>query len=651
MTLLLKGGGVSVAYPGMPGGVHGFPLQDTPALDSHNVFHINPETGMPYEGTTEHMWPIQAAAAKIARDIRKSNPEMPYTSALQIAMKTINDSTEDHNRDGFDDDASRMEHQLELPFMQMGDGSFVFSQIHPDYRTNVTSDYQVSGQQRNQPTHNEHGMVNVWTGVSDQYGIHPESSAFHQRASVVPRLREQGFNTAADTWDLDAGGTSHIEPGMQVQYLDGQGNLRAYLKRRRGRASQQRSTHPETDFKRDTKEYDEVTPHNIIHELPDSFFEVDARRGGGVVQRTLTEMGYPSHQANLMSRTAYGQMVIEGGRAGPAGKGKPRPHAMVNKLLESLDAQPGGSMHARFNEHLSHLPSGESPSNVSQKNAARKAMAAVILGRELGHDFSVSGGEDMREAWGDYVESVAPPDEPFVMPEIMAEGMHESMAPSMTGAHHVGDVPHHVPYAPMETVERPPIQHMRDPSMAPPPRAAAPPPRRVGVAPPVSAPPPARMPPSPPPMAPPPPAQMPVQQPQMPVQQPQMPVQQPQVPEQQASSALPRILSPLPRILPQRAAPQRGRLSRIFRRSEDNPQYCLTEMMDRLQVMDAKMDDTIMKQARPLLGSDIETLAVSLSIDPIDVRDIVAHGGDWENIAKAFEVEPDVVKIVKVVHS
>jgi hypothetical protein len=74
-------------------------------------------------------------------------------------------------------------------------------------------------------------------------------------------------------------------------------------------------------------------------------------------------------------------------------------------------------------------------------------------------------------------------------------------------------------------------------------------------------------------------------------------------------------------------------------------------MMDRLQVMDAKMDDTIMKQARPLLGSDIETLAVSLSIDPIDVRDIVAHGGDWENIAKAFEVEPDVVKIVKVVHS
>ena len=67
--------------------------------------------------------------------------------------------------------------------------------------------------------------------------------------------------------------------------------------------------------------------------------------------------------------------------------------------------------------------------------------------------------------------------------------------------------------------------------------------------------------------------------------------------------------------------------------------------------MDAKMDDSIMKQARPLMGSDADTIASSLSIDPLDVKDIVAHGGDWENIAKAFEVEPDVVKIVKVVHS
>lgn len=648
MSILLKGGGVDIAFPGARGGVHGFPLQDTPALDTHNIFHINPETGMPFEGTTEHMWPIQAAAAKIARDIMKERPEVPYSSALQAAMQSINESTIEHNENAFPDPATREEHQLEVPFLQTSDGSYVFSQIHPDYRTNNHSDFQYSGEHSNQPTRNEHGMVNVWTGVSDQYGMHPESGAFHQVKSVVDNLRAKGYNRAADTWDKGRGGTTHIEPGMMVQYIDGEGKLRSYLKRRRGRASQQRSTHPETDFNRHTKQYDDVTPHNILHELPDDFFRVDNKRGGGVVQRVLEEAGYPTHQANLMSRTAYGQMVVEGGRAGSAGKGgKPRPHAMVNKLMESLGAQPGGENHTRFNEHLSHLPIGESPLNSSQKSAARKAMAAVILGRELGIDFPVSGGEDMREAWQGYVDNTAPPDEPWIMPEALAEEAHESMSPSVTAPHHVSEPPHHVPYAPMSRVVTDPMGPARDPSMvpsprAPPPRAAAPPPRRVGVAPPVSAPPPAQMPPSPPPVAPPPPAQM--------------PVQQPQVPEQQAPSVLPRILSPLPRILPQREAPPegqqpRGLFRRIFRRSEDNPQYYLTEMMDRLQVMDAKMDDSIMKQARPLMGSDADTIASSLSIDPLDVKDIVAHGGDWENIAKAFEVEPDVVKIVKVVHS
>tara|TARA_R100001163_G_scaffold25194_2_gene20755 strand:- start:21384 stop:23567 length:2184 start_codon:yes stop_codon:yes gene_type:complete len=79
----------------------------------------------------------------------------------------------------------------------------------------------------------------------------------------------------------------------------------------------------------------------------------------------------------------------------------------------------------------------------------------------------------------------------------------------------------------------------------------------------------------------------------------------------------------------------------------------LVKAMERIQMLEAKRDASIIKQLPNETLSiskedDVSFLAMKLGITKQDVKVISNSKGDWDRIAKAYRINPSVVKVVKV---
>jgi len=72
----------------------------------------------------------------------------------------------------------------------------------------------------------------------------------------------------------------------------------------------------------------------------------------------------------------------------------------------------------------------------------------------------------------------------------------------------------------------------------------------------------------------------------------------------------------------------------------------LYNIMERLQVSEAQLDDMLMKSLPN--SKDISSLASHYNITEQDVRAVQHGAGDWEKLAKALHLSYDVVRAIKV---
>ena len=87
-----------------------------------------------------------------------------------------------------------------------------------------------------------------------------------------------------------------------------------------------------------------------------------------------------------------------------------------------------------------------------------------------------------------------------------------------------------------------------------------------------------------------------------------------------------------------------------FMRSEDSHLPIMERVLkqlERLQMADAKSDVTILKHQKPHFR-DSRLLAKHLNLTREDVHSISHSTGDWFRIAKTYNVEPNVVKVIKI---
>ena len=131
----------------------------------------------------------------------------------------------------------------------------------------------------------------------------------------------------------------------------------------------------------------------------------------------------------------------------------------------------------------------------------------------------------------------------------------------------------------------------------------------------------------------------------------QTPLPPRQIPEQRGVTVPPEAEQP-PAAVPHQWGPVPAPTH--FLRSDDDPTSRILFAMEEMQLAAAREDDSILKHLptkrdlRVQNDSDVALLAQRLGITGSDVRGLYSAGGDWLRVAKAFQVDPSVVGVVKV---
>ena len=71
------------------------------------------------------------------------------------------------------------------------------------------------------------------------------------------------------------------------------------------------------------------------------------------------------------------------------------------------------------------------------------------------------------------------------------------------------------------------------------------------------------------------------------------------------------------------------------------------KQLEGLQMEDARADENILKHSKRHFR-DANLLAKHVGLTSGDVRTIAHTTGDWYEVAKNFNIEPDIVKVIKV---
>ena len=594
--ILLKGEGIEFTDPSS-GQVHRvrFGEGGNPHLNDFSHFHLHPESGEPVPGVVGR-WPMEGAAHKLALDILRAQGHRPeqfsdprlYSAAIHAAKLLFNNAAKKFNVSMRKHDSR---HALPIPFDDDG-------QLHPEWAQNNFGPYlKDSLGTHDRPTRLGNGKLQT---MNINNSPHPQRGHFPETAAL-PFFRElrAGINSFANLvfGDEEAipspiGGDPHVEPHHFLQDMAGNTPYQRHLS-----AAAEGGDDP---FAESPKTRDVVlSPAHMYEILPNDFFKPTDRAHGGAGkgkggEARVAAAGIEPQLAINMIQTPLGEIVAQS-RAPDKNPSRSRFTRTLRSFQERIGVQPEGENRAELQSLMgSFRPHSDWAGGKGSFNAAKEAVATMVLldreGIEVDRDRTQVNPDVMRgfeqfltHYQGGEVETLD-----------MGEGAPERPPPTPDTSEKIFDIRGQAPHVMFD--QHLPVGGMPSAPPSPPPLPTLPPPA-----------------------APPPPPPPPTQE-----RAPPSPV---------------RVRPPPP--------------SRFFRpTSEEFPQFqsstdTLYDMIERLQVGEARMDEMLMKSLPD--DNDEESLADHYDVTVQDVRAIRHGAGDWEKVAKALHLSYDVVRAIKVV--
>lgn len=559
--------------------------------DKMSHFHIDHLTGKPHKEIPDNMrfWPMEAATRYLAEHMAKNKKRFPGNTALNEAKKIMNQAAMDFNR--AKRNAGDDFHTLPIPFGEDG-------QLHPEYKNNHYGQHE----NRDVPTANRKTrdskgrLINLYFNSvrHPTLGRFLESGAFHFEKEFRRLIQKLGIES-----DLGAR-QNVIEPQVivraPVRMADGSLAMRSLLHRYHSndKDPESRSNHVVPEYGQEKynaqTQYGQIKPADIIATLaqyPKFFETLDRGRRPNKVVNALMAEGVSQRRAKQMALAPVAQLLLGRGKKGAATK--------LNKLVSAVQnyigiegARRDPTIADMYHKHRSHFEGRVGGADRGRTDASKRILATLKTAQELNIDLSpvlggVSANTTVINGWQDYATSRGGRPIDFEAMGI-AEEHHQMHANIDDDRTHLHDnIPNHISVADMNPMQEQMIQ---------------PPPIDPSIAEPTT---------------------------------------------QQPSATDP--------FGPQGEVATRND-GDIFQTSSDDPMGAIAIIMERVQMRDTWENSKIMKRVNhenlnPQDKDDMNVLAKHVGLESTDVRAIAMAYGDWSNLAQSFQVERDVVEIIK----
>ena len=603
--IILKGKGV---FKQLPDGTlvrMSFPGPDSPH-DEMSHFHIDHKTNKPHAEIPDDMryWPKEAAARFYADELIAQG--YPKEKALSFAKKVFNQATARFNaiKNKHGDDKNK----LPRPFDENG-------QLHPAYMTNTYGTHEARRvpSSRRKTTNHRGDVINLHANNAPHptAGRALESAAFHTHKEFQDINKELGFETQLGLR------SNVLEPQHIIRAPGEDGKMRGLL--RRYNSNERDPTHPDNthafpehhrEARRNQAFYGQISPFDILATVAQRhprFFipHTGAGRPPANVIEDLMAQGVGKQLANQMARAPIAQAML--------GRGKQGSGTQFNNLLNSisnhLEIKQNPDVANLYLKHKGQFAKKIKGMDRGRTDGAIRLMAMLKTAQELDSDVNAALGsspapQSVIEGWNAF--SVQQGGEPVDFEAMGIAEDHHTMSNRIDPdtAHYYDTIPHHI--------------DMDDTAGAP--GGALPPPDGgdggAGGGPPLD-------------------------------QLTQQPSADDPFAAQGGSTGFRATggFSPFPAFAPQFDPNQ-------FKFSEDDPMGAIATIMERVQRHDTWENASIMKSVsrvnlNPKNAHDMRFLAKQVELEPADVRAIAMSIGDWDRVAKHFQVGRDVVDIIK----
>ena len=579
-----------------------FPGPDSPHKEMSH-FHIDHKTNLPHkemDGQVRH-WPKMAAAHFLADELTKQGH--PQERALMMAKRIFNKSAKDFNetKRKHGDDKNIMD----IPFDAAGE-------LHPAYMTNqygsVHESRRVPTSRRTVKTH-DGKMINLYANNAPHptAGRALESAAFHDHKEYQDNIKALGFTS-------QLGEQSNVfEPQHIIRAQGEDGEMRSLL--HRYNSNDKDPTHPDnskfpehhSDSRRDKAVYGQIGPADIIATLAERyprFFipHTGAGRPPENVVEDLVSFGVNKRLAQKMARVPVAQMMLGRGKAGSP--------TQFNNLLTSmhnyLEIGSNPDVANMYHKHKSHWAKKVKGMDRGRTDGAIRLLSMLKTAEEAEMDISPALGPSnappaMIDGWNKF--AIQAGGEPIDFDALgvaeEAHSMHNRM--DQDTAHYYDTIPAHIDMDEGADVGG------QEPRLPPPDGSGG----GLGGGPPLDKP----------------------------------------------STQPPAFDDPFANqggSVPMRATggfPQFQQFP-AFATSSDDPMGAIATIMERVQMHDTWEDARVMKMVsqtnlNPQNNNDMLYLAKELNLQSNDIRAIAMTIGDWDKVAKHFQVRRDVVNIIK----
>ncbi|MBT4407955.1 MAG: hypothetical protein HOC79_08815 [Euryarchaeota archaeon] len=581
-----------------------FPGPDSPHKEMSH-FHIDHKTNLPHKEVPDHMryWPKEAAARFFAEELVKQG--YPEGRALKFAKHVFNKSATRFNnikRKNGDDF-----HTMSIPFDEDGN-------LHPDYKTNQYGSHEA----RRVPTSRRRTRARNGKMINNHANNAPhptagrglESAAFHDHKEFQDEIKDLGFES-------QLGSRSNVfEPQHIIRAPGEDGEMTSVL--RRYNSNEKDPTHPDNNTfpthhgnkRREQAFYGAIQGADIIATLAQRYprFFIPHTGAGAppkIVIKDLQEQGVNKRLAEQMARVPIAQMML--------GRGKKGSPTQFNNLLDDisnyLEVGYNPDVTTIYHKHKGQFARLIQGMDRGRTDAAIRLMSMLKTAEELKTDISpaLGGGsapQSVVSGWNRQAIHMGGKPVDFEAMGLANEPhpMHNKV--DADTSHYYDTVPAHIDMD----------DYGEDEGLPPPDGGGG----GAGGGPPLDQP------------------------------STQEPASDDPFAEQGGS-------------VPMRATggnppwAKWGEFSQFpaFATSNDDPMGAIATIMERVQMHDSWEDARIMKMVtqinlNPQNNDDMLYLAKQFDLESNDVRAIAMTIGDWDNIAKHFQVRRDVVNIIKV---
>ena len=585
-----------------------FPGPDSPHKEMSH-FHIDHKTNKPHAEIPDHMryWPVEAAARFYAEELTKQG--YPKESALKFAKDVFNQSAARFNgikRKNGDD-----RNKLEQYFDENGN-------LNPAYMTNTYGAHEarrVPSSRRK--VRNDRGEI---INLHANNAPHPtagralESAAFHSHKEFQDINKDLGIES-------ELGLKSNVfEPQHIIRAPGEDGQMRGLL--RRYNSNEKDPTHPDnhaypeqhSQSRREKAFYGQIGPYDIIATVAQRhprfmIPHTGAGRPPTNVIRDLMAQGVGKRLAEQMARAPIAQAMLGRGKRGS----NTQFNNLVRDIANHLEIGSNPDSSNLYHSHKSQFAKKIKGMDRGRTDGAIRLMSMLKTAQEMEIDVNGALGSSpaptsVVDGWNTFaVQQGGEPinfEEMGVAPEM--HSMHNKIDPETS--HYYDTVPAHID---MDEGAG------GDGGALPPPDGGG---GGAGGGPPLD-------------------------------QLSQAPSADDPFAEQGGSTGFRATggggggFSPFPAFAPQFDPNQ-------FKFSEDDPMGAIATIMERVQRHDTWEDASIMKSVanknlNPRNPNHMSRLAKQLDLESADIRAIAMSIGDWDRIAKHFQVRRDVVNIIK----